>query len=256
MNQPLRIALAQGAIFEETCRALEAVGLPVAGLTGHRRLLVRSDGVDYVLARPGDVPTYVAHGAADLGIVGRDVLLESDEDVLELVDLGYGLCRFVVAAPVGSLDRSLDEYRHLGSLEVATKYTRVAQRHFERRGIQVELIRLSGAIELAPQVGLSDWIVDLVGTGRTLRDNDLAVVEEIATCTARLVANRVSYARERERIADLAERFEAWTAGRARAPAVGQPVAGQPSAGQEDSSRVAATPEDASVVRTRGGTAG
>lgn len=212
MSPPLRIALAQGTIFQETCRALAAVGLPTAALTGHRRLLVPADdGVEYVLARPADVPTYVAHGAADLGIVGRDVLLESDEDVLELVDLGYGRCRFVVAAPAGSLDRSLDEYQHLGSLEVATKYVRVAERHFERRGIQVEIIRLSGAVELAPQVGLSDWIVDLVDTGRTLRDNGLAVIEEVAECTARLIANRVSYARQRERIAALADRFEAWS---------------------------------------------
>lgn len=215
MSDPLRIALAQGAIFDETCRALDAVGLPAAGLAGHRRLLVRgADGIEYVLARPADVPTYVAHGAADLGIVGRDVLLESDEDVLELVDLGYGVCRFVVAAPAGSLDRSLDEYRHLGSLEVATKYTRVAERHFQRRGVQVELIRLSGAVELAPQVGLADWIVDLVDTGRTLRDNGLAVVEEIATCSARLIANRVAYARERPRVAALAERFERWAEAR------------------------------------------
>jgi len=212
VSAPLRIALAQGTIFDDTCRALKAVGLPTDGLTGHRRLFVKGEGVAYVLARPSDVPTYVAHGAADVGIVGRDVLLESDEDVIELVDLGFGVCRFVVAAPVGSMDRSLDEYRHLGSLEVATKYPRVAQRHFERKGIQVELNRLSGAVELAPQVGLSDWIVDLVSTGRTLRENELAIVEEIATCSARLIANRASYARDRARIADLAERFEKWAA--------------------------------------------
>ncbi len=212
MSGPMRIALAQGTIFGEICRALAAVGLPTEGLTGHRRLLVAGGDVAYVLARPSDVPTYVAHGAADLGIVGRDVLLEGDEDVLELVDLGFGVCRFVVAAPAGSLDRSLDEYRHLGSLEVATKYPKVAQRHFEARGIQVEIIRLSGAVELAPQVGLSDWIVDLVGTGRTLKDNGLAVVEDIATCSARLIANRAAYARDRRRIVELAERFSAWAA--------------------------------------------
>jgi ATP phosphoribosyltransferase regulatory subunit len=212
MSGPMRIALAQGTIFGETCRALTEVGLPTEGLTGHRRLLVAGDDVAYVLARPSDVPTYVAHGAADLGIVGRDVLLESDEDVLELVDLGFGVCRFVVAAPAGSLDRSLDEYRHLGSLEVATKYPKVAQRHFDARGIQVEIIRLGGAVELAPQVGLSDWIVDLVSTGRTLEDNGLAVVEDIAACSARLIANRAAYARDRQRIADLAERFAAWAA--------------------------------------------
>lgn len=212
----LRVALAQGALMPDTRAALAAAGLPTDVLeNGDRRLLVPAGaGTTYVLSRPGDVPTYVAHGAADVGIVGKDVLLESDADVLELVDLGYGTCTFVVAAPQDSIDRSLDEYRHLGSLEVATKYPRVAAAHFQRRGIQVEIIKLGGSIELAPQVGLSDWIVDLVSTGRTLRENRLAVVEEIAVCTARLIANRVSYARDRERIAALAARLEAWVATR------------------------------------------
>jgi ATP phosphoribosyltransferase len=215
VSEPLRIALAQGTIFGEIREALGAVGLPTDGLTGHRRLVVRAAGVVYVLCRPSDVPTYVAHGAADLGVVGRDVLLESEEDVIDLVDLGFGVCRFVVAAPTGSLDRALSEYQHLGSLEVATKYPRVAQRHFEARGTQVEIVKLNGAVELAPQVGLSDWIVDLVSTGRTLRENDLAIVEEITTCSARLIANRAAYARERARITELVERFEKWTAARA-----------------------------------------
>ncbi len=211
MSGPLRIALAQGTLMDETRAALAAAGLPTAPLEdGGRRLVVAADDVRYLLARPSDVPTYVAHGAADVGIVGKDVLLESDADVLELVDLCYGECRFVVAAPAATLDRSLDEYRHLGSLEVATKYPRVAERHFQRRGIQVEIIKLAGSVEVAPQVGLSDWIVDLVATGRTLRENRLAIVEEIAVCTARLIANRVSYARDRERIASVAERLEAW----------------------------------------------
>ncbi len=201
-------------MFADITASLAAVGLPTDGLTGHRRLVVKAEGVEYVLCRPSDVPTYVAHGAADLGVVGRDVLLETEEDVIELVDLGFGVCRFVVAGPKGSLDRSLAEYQHLGSLEVATKYPHVAQRHFEQRGIQVELIKLNGAVELAPQVGLSDWIVDLVSTGRTLRENDLAIVEEITTCSARLIANRASYARERERIAELVDRFEKWVATR------------------------------------------
>jgi len=203
-----------GAIFEETKRALAGAGLPTEELSTDRRLLLDASEVAYVLCRPSDVPTYVAHGAADLGIVGRDVLMESDEDVLELVDLGFGVCRFVVAAPAGSVERSLDEYRHLGSLEVATKYPRVAQRHFDERGIQVEIVRLGGAVELAPQVGLSDWIVDLVSTGRTLRENGLEVVEEIAACSARLVANRAAYARDRSRIAGLVDRFTTWTGSR------------------------------------------
>ncbi|HEX9270144.1 MAG TPA: ATP phosphoribosyltransferase [Candidatus Limnocylindria bacterium] len=214
----LRIALAQGALLNETAEALRSAGLPTASLgEGGRRLLVPDGDVQYVLARPTDVPTYVAHGAADLGIVGKDVLLENQADVLELVDLGYGTCRFVVAAPVDSIDRSLDEYRHLGSLEVATKYPRVAAEHFQRRGIQVEIIRLAGSVELAPQVGLSDWIVDLVSTGRTLKENRLAIVEEIAVCTARLIANRASYARKRERIGGLAATLERWAASRAQA---------------------------------------
>ncbi len=196
----------------DTRAALEAAGLPTAALVdGGRRLLIHaSDDIDYVLARPTDIPTYVGHGAADAGIVGKDVLLESTSDILELVDLRYGVCRFVVAAPADALDRALDEYRHLGSLEVATKYPRVAAAHFERRGIQVELIRLAGSVELAPQVGLSDWIVDLVSTGRTLRENRLAIIEEIATCTARFVANRAAYSRDRERIASLATRLQDW----------------------------------------------
>ena len=214
-ERPLRIALAQGALMKDTLAALAAAGLPVEALAdGGRRLLVPSGDVEYVLARPTDVPTYVAHGAADIGVVGKDVLLESDADVLELVDLGYGTCRFVVAGPEDSIDRSLDEYRHLGSLEIATKYPRVAERHFQRRGIQVEIIKLGGSVELAPQVGLSDWIVDLVSTGRTLRENRLAIVEEIATCTARLIANRASYARDRERIAALATTLETWSRAR------------------------------------------
>ncbi|HUQ17728.1 MAG TPA: ATP phosphoribosyltransferase [Candidatus Saccharimonadales bacterium] len=212
----LRVALAQGALMPDTRAALAAAGLPTDVLdNGDRRLLVPAGGdATYVLSRPGDVPTYVAHGAADVGIVGKDVLLESDADVLELVDLRYGTCTFVVAAPQDLIDRSLDEYRHLGSLEVATKYPRVAAAHFQKRGIQVEIIKLGGSIELAPQVGLSDWIVDLVSTGRTLRENRLAVVEEIAVCTARLIANRVSYSRDRERIAALASRLETWAAAR------------------------------------------
>jgi len=212
----LRVALAQGALMPDTRAALAAAGLPTDVLdNGDRRLLVPAgEDTTYVLSRPGDVPTYVAHGAADVGIVGKDVLLESDADVLELVDLGYGTCTFVVSAPQDMIDRSLDEYRHLGSLKVATKYPRVAAAHFQKRGIQVEIIKLGGSIELAPQVGLSDWIVDLVSTGRTLRENRLAVVEEIAVCTARLIANRVSYARDRERIAALASRLETWAASR------------------------------------------
>src|SRR5437899_7648207 len=142
--------------------------------------------------------------------VGKDVLLESGARVIELVELGFGACRFVVAAPRDAVERSLDEYRHLGTLDVATKYPNVAERHFRDRGIAVEIVKVAGSAEVAPQVGLADWIVDLVATGRTLAANDLAVVEDIAPSTARLIANPASYHHRRAEIAPLVEKLAAW----------------------------------------------
>jgi ATP phosphoribosyltransferase len=209
--RPLRFALAQGLLLEDSLAALRAIDLDVSRVDGdRRRLVVQSGDLEYVLARPSDIATYVERGAADLGIVGKDVLMESDARLLELVDLRFGACRFVVAAPKAALERSLDEYRHLGSLEVATKYPRVAEEHFRRRGIAVELVKVAGSAEVAPQVGLADWIVDLVATGATLAANGLAVVEEIASSTARLVANPAAYHQRRGEIAPLVERLALW----------------------------------------------
>ena len=150
-------------------------------------------GVQLVTMRPSDVPTYVEAGAADLGITGKDVLLEQhDRAVYELLDLGYGECRMVLAGRKG--DESLGESeRRLGAMRIATKYPRVAERHFEQTGRQAEVIEVKGSVELAPLIGLADGIVDLVATGRTLEENDLEVREEIARSTARLVANRVAH---------------------------------------------------------------
>jgi ATP phosphoribosyltransferase len=209
--RPLRFALAQGLLLNEALTALRAIGLDVSGVTpGGRRLVVDGGDVEFVLARPSDIATYVARGAADLGIVGKDVLLESEARVMELVDLGFGACRFVVAAPRGAVERSLDEYRHLGTLEVATTYPNVAERHFRARDIAVEIVKVAGSAEVAPLVGLADWIVDLVATGSTLRANGLAVVEEIASSTARLVANPASYQLRRREITPVVERLAAW----------------------------------------------
>jgi len=132
---------------------------------------VKSSGSMVARRRPSDIATYVERGAADLGIVGKDVLLESEARVMELADLGFGACRLVVAAPRGAVERSLDEYRHLGTLEVATKYPNVAEQHFRARDIAVEIVKVAGSAEVAPLVGLADWIVDLVATGSTLRAN-------------------------------------------------------------------------------------
>ena len=208
--RPLRFALAQGVLLNDALAALRAIDLDVSRVDGGRQLVVRSGDVEYLLARPSDTATYVERGAADLGIVGKDVLMESGARLLELVDLRFGACRFVVAAPKDALERSLDEYRHLGSLEVATKYPRVAEEHFRRRGIAVEIVKVAGSAEVAPQVGLADWIVDLVATGATLAANGLAVVEEIASSTARLVVNPSAYHLRRQEIAPLVERLTKW----------------------------------------------
>jgi ATP phosphoribosyltransferase len=212
-TRPLRFALSQGMMLKDQLAALAEIGCDVSKVTSEdRRLVVPSGEMEYVRARPSDIATYVERGAADIGIVGKDVLMESGARVLELVDLRFGACRFVVAAPRTSVARSLDEYRHLGSLEVATKYPRVAETHFRRRGIAVEIVKVAGSAEVAPQVGLADWIVDLVATGATLAANDLAIVEEIAPCTARLIANPAAYHLRRAEVAPLVEKLARWAA--------------------------------------------
>src|SRR3982074_2614072 len=154
----LRFALAQGVLLPDALAALRAIGLDVAQLGEDRRLVGPGGDIECVLARPSDIATYVERGAADLGIVGKDVPMESGARVLELADLRFGACRFRVAAPRDALERSLDEYRRLGSLEVATKYPHVAEEHFRRRGIQVEIVKVAGSAGLAPQVGLPVWL--------------------------------------------------------------------------------------------------
>jgi ATP phosphoribosyltransferase len=214
-RRPLRFALSQGLLLRDELTALAAIGCDVTGVARDaRRLLVRGGDLEFVRARPADIATYIERGAADLGIVGKDVLMESGARVLELVDLGFGACRFVVAGPRDAVAKSLDEYRHLGSLEVATKYPNVAERHFRERGLAVEIVKVSGSTELAPQVGLSDWIVDLVATGATLEANELAIIEEISASTARVIANPTAYHTRRDEIGPLVEKLAAWAAPR------------------------------------------
>jgi ATP phosphoribosyltransferase/ATP phosphoribosyltransferase regulatory subunit len=205
---PLRLAIPRGALFERTLDLLDRIGIDTAALRGASRALVfDAHGLALVTMRPSDVPTYVEAGAADLGITGKDVLTEqADRAVYELTDLGYGTCRMVLAGRVG--DPSLGESeRRLGLMRIATKYPRTAERYFEATGRQAEVIEVKGSVELAPLVGLADGIVDLVGTGRTLAENGLDVREEIATSTARLVANRVSHKLRSAEIDELVERM-------------------------------------------------
>jgi ATP phosphoribosyltransferase len=208
--EPLKIAVPRGALFTETLDVLDAAGIDTAELRGDSRSLIfEASGVILVTMRPSDVPTYVESGAADVGITGKDVLLEQgDRVVYELVDLGFGRCRMVLAAQTGD-DRLAEAQRRLGMMRIATKYPRIAGRYFEQTGRQVELVEVKGSVELAPLVGLGDGIVDLVATGRTLEENELEVREEIVECTARFVANRVSHKLRAAEIDDLTAKLRA-----------------------------------------------
>lgn len=207
--EDLTIAVPRGALFEETVDLLEGLGLDTTELrTNERKLLFEDIGV--ITMRPSDVPTYVEAGAADLGITGKDVLLErggraSDHStrergrrqIYELLDLTYGRCTMVFATAdrVNSHgeDPAAEALRRLGVMRVATKYPRIAGRHLEETGRQGEIVEVKGSVELAPLTGLADAIVDLTATGATLRENGLVVREELVECTARLIANPVSY---------------------------------------------------------------
>jgi len=205
---PLKLALPRGALWDDTLALLDRAGIDTAELRGESRSLIFDSGeLILVTMRPSDVPTYVEAGAADLGITGKDVLLEqADRVVYELVDLGYGRCRMVLAGRVG--DESMGEAeRRLGAMRIASKYPRIAERHFEQSGRQAEVIEVKGSVELAPLIGLADGIVDLVATGRTLAENDLEVREEICVCTARLVANRVAHKLRADELDELAARL-------------------------------------------------
>lgn len=187
----LTIAVPRGALLGETLDLLDQVGIPTDEVRSNdRKLLFEEIGV--VTMRPSDVPTYVENGAADVGITGKDVLLESpDRQLFELRDLGFGACTMVVAGEEGE-DKGAEALRRLGVMRVATKYPRIAEDHFAATGRQAEIVKVSGSVELAPLTGLADVIVDLTATGSTLRENGLIVREELFVSTARLIANRVS----------------------------------------------------------------
>jgi ATP phosphoribosyltransferase len=192
MTERLTFAVPRGALFADSLDLLDRLGIDTAEVRNNdRRLLFAESGI--VTMRPSDVPTYVEHGSADVGITGKDVLLEqSQRKVYELLDLGYGQCRMVVAAREGG-DPIADALRRLGRVRVATKYPRVAARHFADTGRQADIVEVKGSVELAPLTGLVDAIVDLTATGRTLDENGLHVAEEIGVCTARLIANPVAH---------------------------------------------------------------
>jgi ATP phosphoribosyltransferase len=202
----LRVAVPKGAIFEVALRALGAAGLPAEVVRDNgRRLVYEAGGYEFIVSRPSDVPVFVEYGAADVGIVGKDVLEEQQPNVVELLDLGTGACRMILAAPAAKAEEVREAIGHAEVVRVATKFPNIARRYFEGMGRQAEVIELHGSIELAPLVGLSECIVDLTATGTTLRENDLVILDDISSSTARLIANRGAYRLRNAEVAALAD---------------------------------------------------
>jgi ATP phosphoribosyltransferase len=203
----ITIGVPKGRVLKQLAPLLASIGVTTDDVLADDRRLIRVDpatGLRFLLLKPDDVPTYVEYGAADIGVVGRDVLLEREYDLYTPVDLGIGKCRLVVA---GFPDRPAPTR----ALRVATKFPRVAQRHYASRGVPVEIVYVQGSVELAPLTGLADVIVDLVESGETLRQNGLAPLEHIADVTSVMIANRASYKLRHARIAPLFAAIEAQT---------------------------------------------
>ncbi|WP_449622956.1 ATP phosphoribosyltransferase [Robertmurraya sp. Marseille-Q9965] len=203
----ITIAMPKGRIFEEAADLLRQAGYELPPeFEDSRKLIidVEEESFRFILAKPMDVPTYVEHGVADLGIAGKDVMLEEERDVYELLDLQISKCYLAVAGLPGTRMNDV-------APKIATKYPNVAARYFREQGEQVEIIKLNGSIELAPLIGLSDRIVDIVSTGRTLVENGLVEYERIVDITSRLIVNPVSYRMKDERINELVERLTSVT---------------------------------------------
>jgi len=196
----LTVALSKGKLLAGTQELFGRAELPFPDGES-RRLVVPVGDLRFLFVKDMDVPTYVEYGVADCGIAGRDVLLEADSDVFEPLDLGFGRCRLVVARPTGAPFVS----DGASTVRVATKYPKVAAGHFLGRGLSVEVVRLAGSVEIAPGLGLADCIVDVVETGRTLQENDLEEVEDVAESSARLVINRASFHARRDEVSRLVD---------------------------------------------------
>lgn len=189
----LTIALPKGKLFAPSAELLRRVGYTAEGLSDKSRKLIISNEekkIRFIVSKTADVPTYVEYGAADIGVIGKDVIAESGKDVYELLDLGFGKCHLMMAVPKNQKRSRLMDYNHT---RVATKFPHIAEQFFNRQGMQMEYIKLNGSIELGPIVGLSESIVDIVETGTTLKENNLEEIAYIFDTTARLIANRVSF---------------------------------------------------------------
>lgn len=204
--QYVNIALAKGRIASQSYKILKEIGLDCSEIEKNSRKLIFENSenrIRYILVKPADVPIYVEKGAADLGIVGKDTIMEENRNLYELVNLGFGTCRFAVASLKGF---SINQFRPV--LRVGTKYPNIAKKYFADKNKQVEIIHLNGSVELAPIVGLSDVIVDIVETGRTLEENGLEIIEDICPVSVRLIANKVSFKTKNDYIRKIVEDLE------------------------------------------------
>lgn len=204
-NDYITVALPKGKLFGLSAELLKKIGWTAEGLSEKSRKLVITNEearLKFIITKTADVPTYVEYGAADIGIIGKDVIAESGKDIFEILDLGFGKCHLMMAVDKNKKRPRLEDYSHT---RVATKFPHIAEKFFSERGMQMEYIKLNGSIELGPIIGLSESIVDIVETGTTLRENNLEEIVSIMNSTARLIANRVSYKLKFERINKLVE---------------------------------------------------
>jgi len=196
MKKEIKIAIPKGYLFDQCVDILKKAGYKIEPLMEkNRKLSIYSgeDSIQYIISRPMDVPVYVEHGACDIGFSGKDALMEKESNVYELLDLKSGKCRIILATLKDRMEKVKEQYRHFGSIRVATSYPNIAKKYFDRKGMQVEIIKLHGSVELAPILGIADEILDITSTGKTLEENDLMEMEEVVVSTTRLIANITSY---------------------------------------------------------------
>ncbi len=201
----VNIALGKGRLANTALELFQKMGISFEGYNSKSRKLIFANAdrkIRVVLVKASDVPIYVEHGAADIGIIGKDTLMETNADVYEIMDLGFGKCKFAVAAPEKHF------FNNDRKLRVATKYPNVAKEYYSQKGEPIEVIKLNGSVELAPLMGLSDVIVDIVQTGNTLRENGLEVIEDICPISARLIVNKVSFKTRGKQISEIVTRFQ------------------------------------------------
>ena len=203
--RPIRMALTKGRLEKDTVALFDRMGLDTSAFKdkGRRLILPVGDGLEVVLAKAADVITYVEHGVCDIGVVGKDTIAESGGSFYEVLDLGFGRCRFALAAP-----KDRDFFAGYHAKTIASKYPNVARSYFDRKGMDVRIIKIEGSVELAPLIGLADGIVDIVETGSTLKENGLEVVETISPISARLIVNVACMKLRKEEIESLIVRME------------------------------------------------